>query len=80
MKTTLKNPVKKSALSLALAAIALTFSLNLHAATISDTTKMGKKKMDKMGHDKMGSKMKDDKMGSKPAKSKIKKDTSKMKM
>ena len=78
MKTTFKNPAKKSALVIAFAAIALTFSLNTHAATISDTTKMAKKKMDKMGtkmkkEDKMGG---HDKMGGKMG-TKMKKDTSK---
>lgn len=78
MKNTFKTPVKKSALIIALAAIALTFSLNSHAATISDTTKMAKKKMDKMGSKiKKDDKMGKDKMGSKMG-SKMKKDTSKM--
>jgi uncharacterized membrane protein (DUF106 family) len=78
MKTTLK----RNALSIALAALVLTFSLNVHAGAISDTTKMAKKKMEKMKKDdkmmkedkmKMNEKMKKDKM-------KMKKDSSKSKM
>lgn len=89
----MKTQFKKSQFFIALVVLGLAFSINLQAATPtdhgSDTTKMAKKKMDKMTKSKMDDKMGNDKMkaAEKMPKSKMKqdkmkagKDSSKMKM
>jgi hypothetical protein len=84
----MRTNLKKSVLSIALVAMALSFTPNLKATAAvnngSDTTKMAKKKMDKMDKMKKEDKMKmDDKMSKdkkKMDKMKMKKDSSKMKM
>ncbi len=79
----MRTQLKKSAFVVALVAMALTFSVNLQAATPnngSDTTKMAKKKMDKMDKMKEDKMKMDDKMAKDKMKAADKMKTDKMKM